>query len=78
MVHLGQEVDSTSLRDSLSAIETEGIYYFLVQEFFVGSGIASMQLTTSSAGSSISASTTSPVLQVGYTENLTKKTSSFQ
>ena len=31
-----------------------------------------MQLTNSSAGSSISASATSPVLQVGYTENLTK------
>ena len=31
-----------------------------------------MQLTNSSSGSSISASATSPVLQVGYTENLTK------
>ena len=31
-----------------------------------------MQLTNSSAGSSTSASATSPVLQVGYTENLTK------
>ena len=30
-----------------------------------------MQLTNSSAGSSTSASATSPVLQVGYTENLT-------
>ena len=46
--------------------------YFFSREFFVGAGIASMQLTNSSAGSSISASTTSPVLQVGYTENLTK------
>ena len=31
-----------------------------------------MQLTNSSSGSSLSASATSPVLQVGYTENLTK------
>ena len=46
--------------------------YFFSREFFVGAGIASMQLTNSSAGSSISASATSPVLQVGYTENLTK------
>ena len=46
--------------------------YFFSGEFFVGAGIASMQLTNSSAGSSISASATSPVLQVGYTENLTK------
>ena len=30
-----------------------------------------MQLTNSSAGNSLSASATSPVLQVGYTENLT-------
>ena len=45
--------------------------YFFSGEFFVGAGIASMQLTNSSAGSSISASATSPVLQVGYTENLT-------
>ena len=46
--------------------------YFFSGEFFVGAGIASMQLTNSSAGSSTSASATSPVLQVGYTENLTK------
>ena len=46
--------------------------YFFGGEFFVGAGIASMQLTNSSAGSSTSASATSPVLQVGYTENLTK------
>ena len=45
--------------------------YFFSGEFFVGAGIASMQLTNSSAGSSTSASATSPVLQVGYTENLT-------
>ena len=45
--------------------------YFFSGEFFVGAGIASMQLTNSSFGSSISASATSPVLQVGYTENLT-------
>ena len=45
--------------------------YFFSGEFFVGVGIASMQLTNSSAGSSTSASATSPVLQVGYTENLT-------
>ena len=45
--------------------------YFFGGEFFVGAGIASMQLTNSSAGSSTSASATSPVLQVGYTENLT-------
>ena len=45
--------------------------YFFSREFFVGAGIASMQLTNSSAGSSTSASATSPVLQVGYTENLT-------
>ena len=46
--------------------------YFFSGEFFVGAGLASMQLTNSSAGSSTSASATSPVLQVGYTENLTK------
>ena len=46
--------------------------YFFQEKFFVGAGLASMQLTNSSAGSSISASATSPVLQVGYTENLTK------
>ena len=45
--------------------------YFFSGEFFVGAGIASMQLTNNSFGSSISASATSPVLQVGYTENLT-------
>ena len=45
--------------------------YFFSGEFFVGAGIASMQLTNSSTGSSTSASATSPVLQVGYTENLT-------
>ena len=45
--------------------------YFFSGEFFVGAGIASMQLTNSSAGNSTSASATSPVLQVGYTENLT-------
>ena len=36
--------------------------YFFSGEFFVGAGIASMQLTNSSSGSSISASATSPVL----------------
>ena len=46
--------------------------YFFQEKFFVGAGLASMQLTNSSSGSSISASATSPVLQVGYTENLTK------
>ena len=45
--------------------------YFFSGEFFVGAGIASMQLTNNSFGSSTSASATSPVLQVGYTENLT-------
>ena len=45
--------------------------YFFGGEFFVGAGIASMQLTNNSFGSSISSSATSPVLQVGYTENLT-------
>ena len=46
--------------------------YFFQEKFFVGAGLASMQLTNSSSGSSLSASATSPVLQVGYTENLTK------
>ena len=45
--------------------------YFFQEKFFVGAGLASMQLTNSSAGNSLSASATSPVLQVGYTENLT-------
>ena len=45
--------------------------YFFQEKFFVGAGLASMQLANSSAGSSTSASATSPVLQVGYTENLT-------
>ena len=52
--------------------------YFFSGEFFVGAGIASMQLTNSSAGSSTSASATSPVLQVGYTENLTKNLQLYQ
>ena len=46
--------------------------YFFQEKFFVGAGLASIKLTNSSSGSSISASATSPVLQVGYTENLTK------
>ena len=54
------------LTNSLAIVD-----YFFSGEFFVGAGLASMQLTNSSAGSSISASATSPVLQVGYTENLT-------
>ena len=45
--------------------------YFFQEKFFVGAGLASMQLTNSSAGSSLSASATSPVLQVGYAEKLT-------
>ena len=46
--------------------------YFFQEKFFVGAGLASIKLTNSSAeGDSISASATSPVLQVGYTENLT-------
>ena len=45
--------------------------YFFQEKFFVGAGLASIKLTNSSAGSTISASATSPVLQVGYTENLT-------
>ena len=45
--------------------------YFFQEKFFVGAGLASIKLTNSSAGSSISASATSPVLQIGYTENLT-------
>ena len=44
--------------------------YFFQEKFFVGAGLASMQLTNSSAGSSLSTSATSPVLQVGYTEKL--------
>ena len=55
------------LTNSLAIVD-----YFFQEKFFVGAGLASMQLTNSSAGSSISASATSPVLQVGYTENLTK------
>ena len=47
--------------------------YFFQEKFFVGAGLASIKLTNSSAeGDSISASATSPVLQVGYAENLTK------
>ena len=45
--------------------------YFFQEKFFVGAGLASMQLTNSSPGSSTSASATSPVLQVGYAEKLT-------
>ena len=45
--------------------------YFFQEKFFVGAGLASMQLTNSSSGSSTSASATSPVLQVGYAEKLT-------
>ena len=45
--------------------------YFFQEKFFVGAGLASIKFTNSSAGSS-SASATSPVLQVGYSENLTK------
>ena len=46
--------------------------YFFQEKFFVGAGLASIKLTNSSSGSSLSASATSPVLQVGYTENITK------
>ena len=46
--------------------------YFFQEKFFVGAGLASIKFTNSSAGSSTSASATSPVLQVGYAENLTK------
>ena len=47
--------------------------YFFQEKFFVGAGLASMQLTNSSAeGDSLSASATSPVLQVGYAAKLTK------
>ena len=47
--------------------------YFFQEKFFVGAGLASMQLTNSSAeGDSLSASATSPVLQIGYAEQLTK------
>ena len=45
--------------------------YFFQEKFFVGAGLASIKLTNSSSGSSLSASATSPVLQVGYSENLT-------
>ena len=45
--------------------------YFFQEKFFVGAGLASIKFTNSSAGSSTSASATSPVLQVGYAENLT-------
>ena len=45
--------------------------YFFQEKFFVGAGLASIKLTNSSAGNSTSASATSPVLQVGYAENLT-------
>ena len=46
--------------------------YFFQEKFFVGAGLASIKLTNSSAeGNSLSASATSPVLQVGYTEKLT-------
>ncbi len=41
--------------------------YFFHEEFFVGGGLASMKLTNGST----SASATSPVVQVGYKENLT-------
>ena len=45
--------------------------YFFQEKFFVGAGLASIKLTNSSAeGDSLSASATSPVLQVGYTEKL--------
>ena len=45
--------------------------YFFQEKFFVGAGLSSIKLTNSSAGSS-SASATSPVLQIGYAEQLTK------
>ncbi len=45
--------------------------YFFHEEFFVGGGLASMKLTNSSTSGSTSASATSPVIQVGYKENLT-------
>ena len=44
--------------------------YFFQEKFFVGAGLASIKLTNSSAGNSTSVSTTSPVLQVGYSEKL--------
>ena len=45
--------------------------YFFQEKFFVGAGLASIKLTNSSSGNSLSASATSPVLQVGYAEKLT-------
>ncbi len=44
--------------------------YFVNKGLFVGGGLASMKLTNSANGST-SASATSPVIQVGYKQNLT-------